>query len=195
MPLPRRVPNALLGACLLSCMLLAHAQPGAAPEPQGLPAGGGLDADQVTRLRYGAAEQSAAPAAAAPAVRAAAAPAPAAAPAAAPTPAPAPAPIAGAIATLWLERGAGANKAETVPVTFGQVFAPGALKRETRLGFVLADGKRIALQMDARAFHADGTVRHAILSGILPAPAAQPMALGLVKLNGDPRREIGRAHV
>jgi len=166
MPLPRRVPNALLGACLLSCMLLAHAQPGATPEPQGLPAGGGLDAEQVTRLRYGAAEQSAAPAAA-----------------------PAPAPIAGAIATLWLERGKGASKAETVPVTFGQVFAPGALKRETRLGFVLADGKRIALQMDAKAFHADGTVRHAILSGILPAPAAQPMALGLVKLNGDPRRD------
>lgn len=168
MPLPRYVPSVLLGACLFSCLLPAQAFQAA--EPQGLPAGGGLDPQRITELRYGATTP------AAPDEKTAK-------PAARPTPVP----IPGALATLSLERTGAANSATQVPLTFGQVFAPGALKRETRLGFALADGKRVALQVDAKAFHADGTVRHAILSGILPAPTAQPMALGLVKLSGDAR--------
>jgi len=195
MPSLISIAGALPGVFLFCSMLPAHAQSGA-DEPRGLPAGGGLDAQKITELRYGAAAPAERPTPPPPAVPETSKAKPPVVAAAAADTAPAtanatarPAPIPGALATLWLERGSGTNAAAQVPVTFGQVFAPGALKRETRLGIALADGKRIALQMDAKAFHADGTVRHAIISSILPAPTALPLALGLVKLAGDPRAQ------
>lgn len=160
---------------------------------QGLPAGGGLDPQRVTALRYGAADTP---------PTAAHAQSPSRSESRSPSQpksrAPAPAasertPIDGALATLWLERTAQTGSAKQVPLTFGQAFGPGKLARETRLVARLADGRQVALQVDAKAFHADGSVRHAVISGILPAPDAEPFALGLVKSASSGRAEPGLA--
>lgn len=54
-----------------------------------------------------------------------------------------------------------------VPFTFGQVFAVGDLKSGEGLAGKMADGSIIALQIDQKVTHGDGSVRHAIVSGIL----------------------------
>lgn len=59
-----------------------------------------------------------------------------------------------------------------VPVTFGQVFVKGDVTPNTQLIGVLADGTTIALQVDAKATHPDGTLRHAVISAIIPQLAA-----------------------
>ncbi len=59
-----------------------------------------------------------------------------------------------------------------VPITFGQVFAPGDVTSSHSLKASLADGTAIALQVDAKARHADGSLRHAVLSTTLPRLAA-----------------------
>lgn len=59
-----------------------------------------------------------------------------------------------------------------VPFTFGQVFAAGQLASTEGLVAKLADGSLVRLQLDVKATHADGSVRHAIVSGILPSLAA-----------------------
>lgn len=70
---------------------------------------------------------------------------------------------------------------QRVPVTFGQVFAPGHLLSTQTLSGRLADGTSVALQVDAKAKHADGSIRHAIISAILPSLAAgQTATLALV---------------
>ena len=164
-----------------------------APAP-GLPTGGGLDAGRVTELRYGAAPKgtaslppSSTAAQAGPDAGLAAAP-PAAATAA---PLPQRKPIAGALATLWLERTSDTPADDRAPLTFGQAFGPGKLARGTPLAARLADGKQITLQVDAKAFHDDGSVRHAVVSGIVPTPGAAPVALGLVRLAPGSRADAG----
>jgi hypothetical protein len=52
-------------------------------------------------------------------------------------------------------------------ISFGQIFAPGAVQRGDHLQ-VLMDGHAISTQTDSKAFHADGSVRHAILTIDLP---------------------------
>jgi hypothetical protein len=64
-----------------------------------------------------------------------------------------------------------AGAQSNVPVTFGHVFARGDLFPNVSLSGQLADGAVIPLQMDTKAFHADGSVRHAILSAVLPSLA------------------------
>ncbi len=59
-----------------------------------------------------------------------------------------------------------------IPVTFGHVFKPGAVPRGARL---LADdprGAAVPLQVDAKAVHGDGSLRHAVLTARLPASVA-----------------------
>lgn len=145
---------------------------------QELPAGGGLDSQRVTELRYGTSAAAPAPAkndaSRPPASSRASDSPPARTASAAPR-------IDGALATLSLERTADTGSATQVPLTFGQAFGPGKLVRETHLAARLADGKQVTLQVDAKAFHDDGSVRHAVISGILPAPDAKPLAFGLVK--------------
>lgn len=203
MPMPRPIPTALLSATLLSSALCAHAYQSADPNFKGLPAGGGLDDQRVMELRYGAAAK-AAPQAQGPAPASGKAsatfteikPAPRtdAEPKAAPAPAPASAPerdkgIKGALTTVWVERTGKDDDDDRVPLTFGQVFAPGDLPRGARLGGKLADGSAVAVQTDVKARHPDGSVRHAIVSAIVPAPGNRPLALGLVKLDGDADRK------
>lgn len=60
----------------------------------------------------------------------------------------------------------------SLPITFGQIFAPGALKAQDVLSGRLPDGQVVPLQVDRKATHADGSLRHAIVSAILPSLAA-----------------------
>jgi len=204
MPIPRSLSRALLSAALTAATLPAHAFQSADPNFKGLPGGGGLDAQRVMEQRYGDAAKDAPQAplraaaqkaddAAPPTPPAAARAAPKATPststststsAAASTSTPTAARIKGALATLWLER-AGKGDDASVPLTFGQVFTPGALPRGARLAGKLASGATVALQTDIKARHPDGSVRHAIVSAIVPAPKDKPLALGLMKADGD----------
>jgi hypothetical protein len=69
-----------------------------------------------------------------------------------------------------------------VPVTFGQVFAVGAMMPSESLVGRLDNGQTVPLQVDVKALHADGSVRHAILSAILPSLAAgKTSTVALVK--------------
>jgi hypothetical protein len=66
-----------------------------------------------------------------------------------------------------------AQTAQTnVPFTFGQVFAVGAVKPGTSFMGLLDGTSVVPLQIDVKATHADGSIRHAIISGVLPSVAA-----------------------
>lgn len=131
-----------------------------------MPTGGGLDADRVPEIRYGMAlpgQDSAVPAQ--PPQRA----------------------IPGALATLAFED-TGKAAQEKLPVTFGQVFGMGVLKRGQGLQARLADGGTLPLQVDVKATHPDGSVRHAILSLVLARLApGQPVLLGLFAAAPPPK--------
>lgn len=72
--------------------------------------------------------------------------------------------------TLQSTISAGATQTN-VPVTFGQVFAPGNLLATKTVVGRLADGSTMPLQVDVKASHPDGSVRHAVISGIVPSLA------------------------
>lgn len=95
-------------------------------------------------------------------------PAPTAPPTEAPTPAPtvAPPPPVKPITSIVIENTGGVQK--DVPFTFGQVFAVGDFQPDSGLAGRLGSGDIVPLQVDVKALHADGSVRHAIVSGILP---------------------------
>lgn len=76
-----------------------------------------------------------------------------------------------------------------VPVTFGHVFAPGDLMAGRGLIARAADGSYLPMQVDQKATHADGSVRHAIISGILPALAAGE-AQSFQLLDADKRSSV-----
>jgi hypothetical protein len=59
-----------------------------------------------------------------------------------------------------------------LPFSFGQVFAVGDLKPGDVLGGRFDDGSTIPLQVDVKATNPDGSVRHAIISGVVPTMAA-----------------------
>jgi len=98
--------------------------------------------------------------------------------AAAATPAPAaaattPAAVgANAITDVRLQNTDTVNAQTNLPFTFGQVFVPGHLATTAVLNGRLEDGTIVPLQVDVKATHPDGSVRHAIISGILPSVAA-----------------------
>ena len=67
------------------------------------------------------------------------------------------------------------------PVTFGQVFVQGAVAPSATLSGKLADGTMVPLQLDVKARHGDGSVRHAVISAVLPTlTASQPQVMTLV---------------
>lgn len=69
-----------------------------------------------------------------------------------------------------------------VPVTFGQVFAQGNLLATDKLTGRLEDGTTVPLQVDVKATHPDGSVRHAIISAVVPSIApAKVRTMSLVK--------------
>ena len=69
-----------------------------------------------------------------------------------------------------------------LPFTFGQVIAAGQMSPTEGLVAKLTDGTVLRLQTDIKATHADGSVRHVIVSGVLPSLAAgQVQTLQLAK--------------
>jgi len=81
------------------------------------------------------------------------------------------APTTTAITKVQFEN-TGKNVAQTnVPVTFGQVFAPGHLTKDAVLTGRLENGQMLPLQVDIKASHPDGSVRHAIVSAVVPSLA------------------------
>jgi hypothetical protein len=69
-----------------------------------------------------------------------------------------------------------------VPVTFGQVFSVGDLAAGTSLEGRLDSGAIVPLQLDVKAKHPDGSVRHAVISAVLPSLAAgETRTLALVR--------------
>jgi hypothetical protein len=75
----------------------------------------------------------------------------------------------------------GRGEQSKVPLTFGQVFAPGHVPRGTALAAKLGDGTLLPLQMDMKAAHPDGSIRHAVLSLVLPRLADRDLGIALVK--------------
>ncbi|MTW02562.1 hypothetical protein GM668_10765 [Duganella ginsengisoli] len=68
------------------------------------------------------------------------------------------------------------------PVTFGQVFKAGDVKSTEYLGAKTAAGTTVPIQVDVKARHADGSLRHAIITVVLPTSLpAQTQAIYLVK--------------
>lgn len=100
-----------------------------------------------------------------------------------PTPLPAPAPVNGAAITdVRFENSSASAAQNNVPVTFGQVFAKGHLQSTDALVGRLEDGTTVALQVDVKARHDDGSVRHAIISAIVPTIAPSKVrTMSLVK--------------
>ena len=77
-----------------------------------------------------------------------------------------------------------------VPFTFGQIVAAGQMAATEGLAARLSNGTLIRLQTDVKATHADGSVRHVIVSGILPALATgQIEKIQLVKSTAPEKSE------
>ena len=71
------------------------------------------------------------------------------------------------ITTISIEGSNGPDQTR-VPVTFGQPFGAGDVPATMTLTGKLADGTSIPLQVDVKARHADGSLRHAVISAVLP---------------------------
>ncbi len=146
----------------------------------GLPQTGTIDANRVVSARHGDAA-SAAPSRDAPPAKDTPREAPAARETPAARPAQATAIPRGGITGVVVESTA-RDEQSKVPVTFGQVFAPGDLPAGAGLSGKLADGAALPLQVDVKATHPDGSVRHAVISAILPRLApGRPLGIALVK--------------
>lgn len=75
----------------------------------------------------------------------------------------------------------GAADQLNVPVTFGQVFAVGHIgPSQTVTAMLMADNTSLPLQVDVKARHPDGSVRHAVLTTTIPKVAIrQSHVIGL----------------
>ena len=93
----------------------------------------------------------------------------------------------GAVFTKIAIDSTGATEQQRVPVTFGHVFAVGHVGPSQTVTGRLADGTTLPLQVDIKARHADGSVRHAILSAQLPKLApGQALSIGLAPAAAPP---------
>lgn len=101
-------------------------------------------------------------------------------PAPAPT-SPVPAPTGGAITTVQLTNSTASTQVNAA-ATFGQVFAQGDVRNGETLVGRNAAGASVPLQVDVKARHADGSLRHAVITAQLPSSAANATeTLSLVK--------------
>lgn len=95
-------------------------------------------------------------------------------------------PITGAVTSVMLQNMASTGQTGA-PFSFGQVFVAGDLNNGEALAGRFGDGSEIALQLDIKARHPDGSVRHALVSGLAPALApGQWRSMGLVKIAAAP---------
>jgi len=56
----------------------------------------------------------------------------------------------------------------SLPITFGEAFSPGEIPTGTSIQAKLSDGSTVPLQLDAKAKHPDGSLRHGVFSLVLP---------------------------
>jgi len=78
-----------------------------------------------------------------------------------------------------------------VPFTFGQVVAAGQMGANEGLAARLSNGTVMRLQTDVKATHADGSVRHMVVSGVLPTLAAgQIEKIELVKSSAQEKSAL-----
>jgi hypothetical protein len=93
-------------------------------------------------------------------------------------------PTSAAITDVRIENTDTAMAQTRLPFTFGQAFAAGDLKPADVLGGRFDDGSTIQLQVDVKATHPDGSVRHAVISGVVPTMTAGAVrTMKLVKTN------------
>ncbi|VXC21768.1 conserved exported hypothetical protein [Massilia sp. 9I] len=78
---------------------------------------------------------------------------------------------AGTVTSIRFESTSSAEQTN-VPVTFAHVFAPGHLAATASLVGRLDSGAIVPLQVNVKALHPDGSVRHAVISGVLPVLGA-----------------------
>ncbi|MBW2526707.1 MAG: hypothetical protein JRI23_21165 [Deltaproteobacteria bacterium] len=102
----------------------------------------------------------------------------------------APVPDGEVVVSVTVESTANADQAE-VPVTFAQVFHRGQVGATRTLVGQSPDEEPIPVQVDAKASHDDGSLRHAIITAIvptLPAGGTQVVELALASegLGGEP---------
>lgn len=78
--------------------------------------------------------------------------------------------------------GTGATVQTDVPLTFGEAFAPGEVPSSSGIQAMLDDGTKVPLQVDIKAKHPDGSLRHGLFSVVLPhLVPKQLVELNLVK--------------
>ncbi|MET0981062.1 MAG: hypothetical protein ABWY02_03110 [Telluria sp.] len=79
-----------------------------------------------------------------------------------------------------------------LPVTFGQVFAVGDMQPADSLVGRFENGTTIPLQLDVKATHPDGSVRHAVVSGMVADMAAnETRTMSLMKSNAPHAAGLG----
>jgi hypothetical protein len=71
------------------------------------------------------------------------------------------------ITDVWIAEQHG-RASEHVPVTFGHVFVAGDVPEGTSIQAVSTSGQEFLTQVDAKATHADGSLRHGVITIILP---------------------------
>jgi hypothetical protein len=72
------------------------------------------------------------------------------------------------IVSVRLQNTGGVTQTQ-VPVTFGQVFKEGDVRADQTLTAHLSNGAAVALQVDKKATHGDGSLRHAVITALLPS--------------------------
>jgi hypothetical protein len=85
-----------------------------------------------------------------------------------------------------------ASAQSNLPVTFGQVFAAGDLMPADSLVGRFENGSTVPLQLDVKATHPDGSVRHAVVSGLIPSlNASETGVLSLMKTDAPHATGMG----
>lgn len=102
-----------------------------------------------------------------------------------------PAAVGATVVGVTIEDTSGADQ-NNVPVTFGQVFKPGEIPAGTLLGLRLANGTQalIPSQIDKKATHADGSLRHAVVTARVPSLiASNPQDIEIVVVDSVPTNQ------
>ena len=98
------------------------------------------------------------------------------------------------IVTIQILETSGATQ-KNVSLTFGHVFIKGEVPGDAVLEAELSDGSSVPLQVDKKAYHSDGSLRHAVFTTILPeleSNGTKDLILRTAssQLPGDPVRAI-----
>jgi hypothetical protein len=89
-------------------------------------------------------------------------------------------PVGGVVAPVTLQSTSAMDQAN-VPFTFGHAFKRGDLAPDCALVGAIAGKPDLPLQVNVKATHDDGSVRHAIISGVLPSLPANSLSLMALK--------------